>query len=99
LKGAKVEGIAIPEAVPVKGVMPEAEVIKGTASEPAVLAPPKDIEEVRDEALPETSIDAFVRSPEIQDAEPIRSAPMSETATASRDGLEMLADDLINPRR
>jgi hypothetical protein len=38
-----------------------------------------------------------VRSPEIQDAEPIRSAPMSETATTSRGGLELLADDLINP--
>jgi hypothetical protein len=45
----------------------------------------------------ETSMDVVVRSPEIQDAELIRSAPMSEAATTSRDGLELLADDLINP--
>jgi hypothetical protein len=41
-------------------------------------------------------MDVVVRSPEIQDAEPIRSAPMSETASASRDGLELLTDDLVN---
>jgi hypothetical protein len=29
-------------------------------------------------------------------AEPIHSAPMSETTAAGRDGLELLADDLIN---
>jgi hypothetical protein len=55
------------------------------------------IEEMHDDALPETSMDVVVRSPEIQDAESIRSAPMSETAAASRGGLELLADDLINP--
>jgi hypothetical protein len=54
-------------------------------------------EEVRDDALPETSLDVVVRSSEIQDTEPIRSAPMSEAAATSRDGLELLADDLINP--
>jgi hypothetical protein len=32
-------------------------------------------------------MDVVVRSPEIQDAEPFRSAPMSEAATTSRDGL------------
>jgi uncharacterized membrane protein len=38
-----------------------------------------------------------VRSPEIQDAEPIRSAPMTEAATSSRGGIELLADDLVDP--
>jgi hypothetical protein len=38
-----------------------------------------------------------LRSPEIQDAEPICSAPMSEAATSSRGGLELLADDLVDP--
>jgi hypothetical protein len=38
-----------------------------------------------------------VRSPEIQDAVPIRSAPMAETTMASRDGLELLANDLVDP--
>jgi hypothetical protein len=42
-------------------------------------------------------MDVVVRSPEIQDAEPIRSAPMSEAASTSRGGLELLSDDLINP--
>jgi hypothetical protein len=86
----------MPEAMPVEGVVPEAEVIAGAASELAVPAAPGATEEVRDEALPETSMDVVVRSPEIQDAEPIRSAPMLETAVASRDGLELLADDRIN---
>jgi hypothetical protein len=53
-------------------------------------------EEVRDDALPETSLDVIVRSPEIQDVELIRSAPMSEATATSRDGLELLADELIN---
>jgi hypothetical protein len=54
-------------------------------------------EAVHDDALPEMSLDVVVRSPEIQDTELIRSTPMSEAATTSRDGLELLADDLINP--
>jgi uncharacterized membrane protein len=83
--------------VPVEGVVPEAEVITGAASEPAEIAAPGVTKEVRDDALPETSMDVVVRSLEIQDAEPIRSAPMSEVATTSRDGLELLADDLIDP--
>jgi hypothetical protein len=47
--------------------------------------------------LPEPALEVVVRSPEIQDAEPIRSAPMSEAATSSRGGIELLADDLVNP--
>jgi hypothetical protein len=97
LTETQVERATIPEVVPVEGVVPEAEVIAGAASEPAVPAAPGATEEVHDEALPETSMDIVVRSPEIQDAEPIRSAPMSETVAASRDGLELLADDLIDP--
>jgi uncharacterized membrane protein len=54
-------------------------------------------EEVCDDALLETSMDVVVRSPEIQDAEPIRSASMSEATATSRDGLKLLADDLIDP--
>jgi hypothetical protein len=53
-------------------------------------------EEVRGDAPPEVNLELVVRSPEIQDAEPIRSAPMSEATTTSRDGLELLADDLIS---
>jgi hypothetical protein len=81
----------------VEGVVPEAEVITGAATEPAETTALGVTEEVCDDALPETSLDVVVRSPEIQDAEPIRSAPMSEAVATSRDGLELLADDLINP--
>jgi hypothetical protein len=80
----KVGGIAIPEAVPVEGIVPE------------VTVAPEATEEVCDDTLPELRMDVVIWSLEIQDAESIRSAPMSETATASRDGLELLADDLIN---
>jgi uncharacterized membrane protein len=54
-------------------------------------------EGVCDDVLPESSLEVIVRSPEIQDAEPIRSAPMSEAATSSRGGIELLADDLVDP--
>jgi hypothetical protein len=46
---------------------------------------------------PEIALEVAVRSPEIQDAEPIRSAPMTEATTSSRRGIELLADDLIEP--
>jgi hypothetical protein len=54
-------------------------------------------EEKRDEVLPDSSLEVVVRSPEIKDAEPIRSAPMSGTTTSSRGGIELLADDLVDP--
>jgi hypothetical protein len=47
--------------------------------------------------LPEPALEVVVRSPEIQDAEPIRSAPMTKAATSSRGGIELLADDLVDP--
>jgi hypothetical protein len=76
LTETQVGGTTIPEAVPVEGIVPEAEVLAGAASEPTVIAAPEATEEVHDDALPETSIDIVVRSPEIQDAEPIRTALM-----------------------
>jgi hypothetical protein len=51
----------------------------------------------RDDVPPEPALEVVVRSPEIQDAEPIRSAPMSRAATSSRGGIELLADDLVDP--
>jgi hypothetical protein len=53
--------------------------------------------EKRDDVLPESNLEVVVRSPEIQDAEPIRSAPMSGSATSSRGRIELLADDLVDP--
>jgi uncharacterized membrane protein len=96
LTGAQVEEAAIPKAVPVEGVMPDVEMTAGTSSEPAETTAPGVTEEVHDDALPETSMDVVARSPKIQDAEPIRSAPMSEAAATSRGGLELLSDDLID---
>jgi hypothetical protein len=46
---------------------------------------------------PEPALEVVIRSPEIQDAEPIRSVPMTEAATSSRGGVELLADDLVDP--
>jgi hypothetical protein len=48
-------------------------------------------------AQPEPALEVVVRSPEIQDAEPIRSAPMTETTINSHGGVELLADDLVDP--
>jgi hypothetical protein len=100
LTGAEVEGNTIPEAVLVESIVPEAEVATGAATEPAGIASgvaPGVAEEVRDDVLPESSLKVVVRSPEIQDVEPIRSTLLSEAAATSRGGLELLADDLVDP--
>jgi hypothetical protein len=46
---------------------------------------------------PEVVLEVAIRSPEIQDAESIRSAPMTEATASSHGGIELLADDLVNP--
>jgi hypothetical protein len=46
---------------------------------------------------PEIALEVSIRSPEIQDAEPIRSAPMTEATASSRGRIELLADDLVEP--
>jgi uncharacterized membrane protein len=100
LTGAKAEGRTIPEAVPVEGVVPEIQEATGTAPEPAEVASrgaPAMDEEKHDEVLPDSNLEVVVRSSEIQDTESIHSAPMSETATTSRSGIELLADDLLDP--
>jgi hypothetical protein len=69
---------------------------------------PEPVEEVVEEAVvasgeeavttsPEVPLEVAIRSPVIQDAEPIRSAPMTEATASSRGGIELLADDLIEP--
>jgi hypothetical protein len=97
LTGAEVEGSTIPKAVPVEGIVPEAEVATEAATELEEVAAPRVAEEERGDALPEVNLEVVVRSPEIQDTEPICSVPMSEANTTSRDGLELPADDLISP--
>jgi uncharacterized membrane protein len=51
----------------------------------------------RGDVLPKSTLEVVVRSLEIHDAEPIHSAPMSGAATSSRGGIELLADDLVDP--
>jgi hypothetical protein len=100
LAGAEAEESTIPEVVPIEGLVPETREAAGAATEPAEVArrgAPAMAEEKRDEVLPDSSLEVVVRSPEIQDAEPIRSAPMSGAATTSRGGIELLANDLIDP--
>jgi hypothetical protein len=65
---------------------------------------PEPVEEVVEEAggeavttSPEVALEVAICSPEIQDAEPIHSAPMTEATASSRGGIELLADDLIEP--
>jgi hypothetical protein len=100
LTEAEAEGSTIPEAVPVEGVVPEIREATGAAPELAEVASggaPVMAEEKRDEVLLDSSLEVVVRSPKIQDTEPIRSAPMSGAATTSRGGIELLADDLVDP--
>jgi hypothetical protein len=100
LTGVEAEGSTIPEAVPVEGVVPETQEAAKAATgrtEVASQGAPGVAEEKRDEVLLESSLEVVVRSPEIQDAEPIHSAPMSGAATTSRGGIELLGDDLVDP--
>jgi hypothetical protein len=50
-----------------------------------------------DDALPKPALEVVVCSPEMQDAEPIRSAPMTKAATSSRSGTKLMVDDLVDP--
>jgi hypothetical protein len=100
LTGVEAEGSAIPSAVPVEDLAPETQGAAEGAPEPMEVA----VEEAtttargeRDDVPPEPALEVVVRSPEIHDAEPIRSAPMSGAATSSRGGIELLADDLVDP--
>jgi hypothetical protein len=98
--GAEVEGSDIPSAVPVEDVTPETQGAAGRAPEPIEVAVGEAAATTGgegDDTLPEPALEVVVHSPEIQDAEPIRSAPMSRAATSSRGGIELLTDDLVDP--
>jgi hypothetical protein len=51
----------------------------------------------RDDVPPEPAMEVVVRLPEIPDAEPIHSVPLFGAARSSRGGIELLADDLVDP--
>jgi hypothetical protein len=99
MTGAEAEGSDIPSAVPVEDVTPETQGAAGKAPEPmevAVGEAAATTGEEGEDALPEPALEVVVRSPEIQDAEPIRSVPMSGATTSSRGGIELLTDHLVD---
>jgi hypothetical protein len=100
LTGAEAEGSAIPEAVPVESLALETQGAAGGAPETMEVTVEEAVATAggeRDDVLSEPALEVVIRSPEIQDAEPIRLAPMSGAATSSRGGIELLADDLVDP--
>jgi hypothetical protein len=100
LTEGEAEGSTIPEVVPIEALAPETRGATGASPEMAGVAggeAPAVAGEERDEVLPESTLEVVVRSLEIQDAEPIHSAPMFGAATSSHGGVELLADDLVDP--
>jgi hypothetical protein len=100
LTGAEAGRNEIPSAVPVENLTPETREAAGGAPEPMEMAAGEAAATAGGEeaaTLPEPDLEVVVRSPEIQGAEPICSAPMTEAATSSRGGIELLADDLVDP--
>jgi hypothetical protein len=98
--GAEAEGREILSAVPVEDVAPETQEATVEAPEPMEVAAGEAATTTGgggDDALPEPALEVVVRSPEIQDVESIRSAPMTEAATSSRGGIELFANDLVDP--
>jgi hypothetical protein len=94
LSGIEAEGSDIPAVVPMERSTPQAPEAAEGAPEP--------MQEVAGEAAattgggeatvpPEVALEVAIHSSEIQDAEPIRFAPMTEAATSSRGGVELLA--------
>jgi hypothetical protein len=100
LTGAEAEGSDIPAAVPVQNLKPQVSEAAEGAPEPMYEAAEEAAVATRGEEAtvpPGAALEVVVRSPEIQDAEPIRSASMTEAASSSRGGVELLADDLVDP--
>jgi hypothetical protein len=86
--------------VPVESQAPETQGATAEAPEPMEVASGEDPVMAggeRDDVLLESTLEVVVRSPEIQDAEPIRLPPMSGAATSSRGGIELLADEPVDP--
>jgi hypothetical protein len=89
LTGAEAEGSDISAAVPMQGLTPEVPEAAEGAPEPMEEAAEEiPVATGGEEAAvtPEAALEVVVHSPEIQDAEPICSAPMTEAATSSRSG-------------
>jgi hypothetical protein len=81
---------SIPEVPEAAGGAPEP--MEQVVEEAAVAARGEEVT-----TSPEVALVVAIHSPEIQDAKPIRSALMTEAAASSHGGIELLADDLVNP--
>jgi hypothetical protein len=100
MTGVEDEGSDILEAVPVEDMAPETQEAAGRAAEPMEVTVREATATAGgegDDTLLEPALEVVIRSPEIQDMEPIRSAPMTEAATSSCGGIELLADELVDP--
>jgi hypothetical protein len=100
LTGAEAEGSDIPTAVPMGNLTLETQEATGGAPEPMEVTAGGAVATTGGEeatTLPEPALEVVVRSPEIQDAEPILSASMTEATASSRGGVDLLVDDLVNP--
>jgi hypothetical protein len=99
LTGAEAEGSDIPAAAPMQNLTPQVQEAARGAPELMEVAAGEAAAATGGEeatAQPEPALEVVARSPEIQDAEPIHSAPMTEAATSSHGGIELLADDLVD---
>jgi hypothetical protein len=100
LTGAEAKESDIPAAVPMQNLTPQVPEAAGVAPGPMEVAAGEAAAATGGEeaiAPPEPALEVVVRSPEIQDAEPIRSTPMTEAATSSHGGVGLLADDFVDP--
>jgi hypothetical protein len=100
LTGAEAERNDIPSAVPMESLTPGTHEATSGAPELMEVAAEEAVAATGGEEAttpPEPSLEVVVRSPEIEDAEPIHSAPMTEAATSSCGGVELLADGLVDP--
>jgi hypothetical protein len=101
---AQAEGYTIPEAVAMETVVvgmesTEPVVRATTATTPmsgTIVAPEPSTKALVD-PQPDVSTQVVVCEAIIEDAAPLRSAPMLETGTTSHRGLELLDGDLIDP--
>jgi hypothetical protein len=94
----------IPEAVPMETTAVETESTEPVVGATTATAPGSGTTvalepsaEARVDPQLEASTQVIVREVMIEDAASLRLAPMPETGTTSRGGLELLDDDLIDP--
>lgn len=94
--GPQVEEGAIPEVVAM-----ETTTVEAATAEPAVeqttTSARKPKVQTQVESQPGLSSKAMVREAMVEDATPLRSAPMPETGTSSCGGLELLDEEMIDP--